>query len=65
MMAQTAIADRALENQALLNHVRDHTLTFFRRGWMKLEEARPGSFRLTPQDALASFLTRTMTPCRT
>ncbi len=58
MMAQTAIADRALENQALLSHVRDHTLTFFRRGWMKLEEARPGSFHLTPQDALASFLTR-------
>ena len=58
MMAQTAIADRALENPALLNHVRDHTLAFFRRGWMKLEEARPGSFHLLPQDALATFLTR-------
>ncbi len=58
MMAQTAIADRALGNPALLSHVRDHTLVFFRRGWMKLEEARPGSFHLIPQDALATFLAR-------
>lgn len=58
MMAQTAIADRALENQTLLNHVRDHAQTFFRRGWMKLDEARPGSFHLTPQDELATFLAK-------
>jgi hypothetical protein len=56
MMARTAIAERALENQTLLNQVRDHTLAFFRRGWMKLEEARPGSIHLMPQDALATFL---------
>ena len=31
MMALTDIADRAVENQALLKHIRDHTLTFFRR----------------------------------
>ena len=58
MMAQTAIADRALGNQALLNQVCDHTMAFFRRSWMKLEEARPGSIHLIPQDALATFLAR-------
>lgn len=58
MMAQTTIADRALKNPALLNHVRNHTLAFFRRGWMKLEEAHPGSIHLVPQDALATFLAR-------
>ncbi len=58
MMAPTPIADWALANLDLLNHVRDHTLAFFRRSWMKLEEARPGSFRITPQDALATFLAR-------
>lgn len=58
MMAQTDIADRALVNQILLDHVRDHTLAFFRRNWMKLEEARPGSFHLSPQDELATQLAR-------
>ncbi len=58
MMAQTDIADRALENLALLNNVRDHALVFFRRGWMKLEEACPGSIHLMPQGALATYLTR-------
>ena len=57
-MAQTAIADRALENSVLLDHVRGHTLAFFRRSWMKLEEARPGSFHLSPQDELATLLAR-------
>lgn len=58
MMAKTDIADRALENQILLDHVRGHTLAFFRRSWMKLEEARPGSFHLSPQDELATLLIR-------
>ena len=57
-MAQTAIADLALENSVLLYHVRGHTLAFFRRSWMKLEEARPGSFHLSPQDELATLLAR-------
>jgi len=45
MMALTGIADRAVENQALLKNVRDHTLTFFRRAWMKLDEAQPRCYR--------------------
>ncbi|MCP4041553.1 MAG: nucleotidyl transferase AbiEii/AbiGii toxin family protein [Gammaproteobacteria bacterium] len=40
MMAPTPIADWAFANLDLLNHVRDHTLAFFRRSWMKLEEAQ-------------------------
>ncbi len=56
MMALTYIADRAVENQALLKHVRDHTLTFFRRAWMKLDEAQPGSLHLLPQEELAALL---------
>ncbi len=39
-------------------HIPDHTLAFFRRSWLKLEEARPGSFHLTPQNTLAAFLAR-------
>ena len=56
MMALTDIADRAVKNQALLKHVRDHTLTFFRRAWMKLDEAQPGSLHLLPQKELATLL---------
>jgi len=56
MMALTDIADRAVENQALLKHVRDHTLTFFRHAWMKLDEAQPGSLHLLPQEELATLL---------
>lgn len=56
MMALTDIADRAVENHALLKHVRDHTLTFFRRAWMKLDEAQPGSLHLLPQEELAALL---------
>lgn len=50
MMALTDIADRAVENQALLKHVRDHTLTFFRRVWMKSDEAQPGLLHRLPQE---------------
>jgi len=56
MMAPTPIADRAVEDTELLDAVRDHTLAFFPRGWMKLHEARPGTIRLSPQDGLAARL---------
>ena len=43
-------------NEDLLSDVRDHALAFFRRGWMKLPEARPGTIRLLPQDDLRARL---------
>lgn len=56
MMAPTAIADRAVADGELLDNVRDHALAFFRRGWMKLPEAIPGTIRLVPQDELRGRL---------
>lgn len=56
MMAPTPIGDRAVANEDLLSDVRDHALAFFRRGWMKLPEARPGTIRLLPQDDLRARL---------
>lgn len=37
-----------INNLKLLDSVREFTMTFYNRGWSKLIEARPGSFRLLP-----------------
>jgi hypothetical protein len=46
----------AVENATLREDVRRHTITFFKRAWMKLEEAIPGSMRLVPGDGLSQAL---------
>ncbi len=55
MASRTIIRDYC-SRAALLKHVRDHTLIFFRRAWMKLDEAQPGSLHLLPQEELATLL---------
>jgi hypothetical protein len=55
-LAATEIAGKALGDFSLLERVAMHKKVFFRSGWAKYDEARPGSFRLVPppsrQDAL-------------
>lgn len=49
---------KALRNTSLLANVRQHKLLLFKRGWEKLEEAKQGSLRLTPQDAIKNDLAK-------
>lgn len=46
----------AVKDSNLREDVRLHTIKFFNRAWMKLEEAIPGSLRLVPEDKLLKTL---------
>ena len=50
-MAQSPIKDSALEKLDLLESVVHFKDTFFRRGWTHYDLARPGTFRLIPDDS--------------
>ena len=52
---------KAIRNTSLFAQVREHKLTLFKRSWEKLEEARPGTLRLTPQDEIKKALTKDYT----
>ena len=58
MMAGQAEGVKAVRDMALLDDVRQHKLLAFRRPWEKLEEARPGAIRLTPQPEIQQDLAR-------
>ena len=58
MIVATEICDNAVSNEGLLNDVRKHSLVMFRRGWEKLEEAIPGTFRLIPSGELLKVIER-------
>jgi hypothetical protein len=49
---------KAIRDIALLTKVREHKLLLFKRGWEKLEEAKPGSIRLVPQDGIKDDLAK-------
>lgn len=49
---------KAVRDIALLTKVREHKLLLFKRGWEKLEEAKPGSVRLVPQDDIKNDLAK-------
>jgi hypothetical protein len=49
---------KAVRDTALLGKVREHKLLLFKRGWEKLEEAKPGSIRLVPQDDIKDDLAK-------
>lgn len=49
---------KAVRDNALLTKVREHKLLLFKRGWEKLEEAKPGSVRLVPQDDIKDDLAK-------
>jgi hypothetical protein len=46
----------AVKDAELREDVRQHTIKFFNRAWMKLGEAVSGSMRLTPRDELLKAL---------
>ena len=46
----------AVKNDELREDVRQYTKQFFNRGWMKLDEAVPGSFKLAPSENLQQAL---------
>ena len=49
---------KAVRDTELLSNVRAHKLLLFKRGWEKLEEAKPGSIRLVPQDGIKDDLAK-------
>ncbi|HLO52413.1 MAG TPA: nucleotidyl transferase AbiEii/AbiGii toxin family protein [Kamptonema sp.] len=46
----------AISDPELRENVRQHTQEFFKRAWMKLDEAIPGSFHLVPKGKLLQHL---------
>jgi hypothetical protein len=58
MIADRPEGLRALRNTALLTKVREHKLLLFKRRWEKLEEAKPGTLRLAPQDGIKEDLAK-------
>lgn len=48
MMYRDAVVKAAVGNDELREDVRQYTKQFFNRGWMKLDEAVPGSLKLVP-----------------
>ena len=49
MIYQDEVGKTAVSNAELRENVCTYTKQFFNRGWMKLDEAVPGSLRLVPQ----------------
>ncbi|MBK8010128.1 MAG: nucleotidyl transferase AbiEii/AbiGii toxin family protein [Deltaproteobacteria bacterium] len=58
MISVTEIGVAAHKNTTLWDDVREHHLVAFRQGWKKFEEAKRGSLRLVPQDAVRVELRR-------
>jgi len=56
MMTGTKEGKRAVKDINLLDRVRTHKKLMFRRGWEKLDEAKPGSLRLVPQKEIQDDL---------
>ncbi|NJK28903.1 MAG: nucleotidyl transferase AbiEii/AbiGii toxin family protein, partial [Acaryochloris sp. SU_5_25] len=56
MIYKTEIGKAAIQDANLREDVRQHTIRFFNRAWMKLEDAIPGSIRLFPGDGLLKAL---------
>ncbi|WP_414530363.1 nucleotidyl transferase AbiEii/AbiGii toxin family protein [Nodularia chucula] len=52
MISRTEIGNKAINNIKLQTDVKQHTEKFFKRAWMKLEEAIPGGFLIVPRDEL-------------
>ena len=58
MMRDRTEGLKAVRNTSLLAKVREHKLTLFKRSWEKLEEAKPGSVRVMPQDEIKDELAK-------
>lgn len=56
MMADSMEGKRAVADDDLLSRVRQHKQLMFRRGWEKLDEAKPGGIHLVPQKEISNDL---------
>lgn len=56
MMADSKEGKRAIADIDLLDRVRLHKQLMFRRGWEKLDEAKPGGLHLVPQKEITKDL---------
>ena len=56
MMTGTSVGGAALSDRELLEDARAHSEVSFKRAWMKLEEAVPGTIRIVPQEELVQVL---------
>lgn len=50
MMAQSPLLNKAIRNYDILEAVARHKKLFFRCGWARYDEAKPGTLRLCPPD---------------
>ncbi len=57
-IADTEVAERALANLDLLERARQQEQLLFRAAWKKIEEAKPGSFRIVPIEELRTAVGR-------
>ena len=57
-LAASDIGEKALADMSLLERVATHKKVFFRAGWAKYDEARPGSLRLVPLESKQDGLRR-------
>ena len=55
-MIYKKLEQKAISDPNLREDVRQHTQEFFKKAWMKLEEAIPGSFHLVPEGKLLQTL---------
>jgi hypothetical protein len=58
LLSASSIGEKALADLTLLERVAVHKKTFFRSGWARYDEARPGSLRLVPPDGRLETLRR-------
>ena len=56
VISETGVGERAIADHGLREDVRSHATKLFPRGWMKLEEAVPGGFKLVPTGGLREVL---------
>ena len=55
-LAQSDVLDQALATLDLLDRVADFKQVYFKAGWAKYDEARPGTLRLMPNEQLSNLL---------
>lgn len=56
MIFKTKVGQNAVNDSQLREDVRDYTMKLFKRSWMKLGEAIPGSMKLVPEGELRRVL---------
>jgi nucleotidyltransferase AbiEii toxin of type IV toxin-antitoxin system len=56
MMARSNVKDKALSDLEMLRAVVEFKMRFYRRGWARYDLAKPGTFKLIPEDHVMTVL---------